>query len=73
MKNKKNSKIYTEKDYIESPKHDHSLKKLLQENPDGVSDKVIAKVLKISLTEMEEYYRSAIIKLRNALGEKDEV
>lgn len=73
MKKTRNSKIDEDIDYIDSPKHDFSLKKMLLSNPNGVSDKVIAKVLKLKTEDIERLYAHAIIKLRKALGEDDKI
>lgn len=60
-------KISKEEDFVYSNKHDHSLKKLIMANPQGISDDKIAKALIISTEEVEKLYQSAIIKLRSIM------
>lgn len=73
MKKTRNSKIDEDPDYIDSPKYDFSLKKFLSSNPNGVSDKIIAKVLKLKTDDIDKLYACAIIKLRKALEEDDKI
>lgn len=64
----KKHKIYNVKDYIDYPKAQNSISKLLEKYPDGVSDEIIAKALNISEKEVEEIYQSAIEKIKAKLG-----
>ena len=64
----KKHKIYNVKDYIDCPKAQNSISKLLEKYPDGVSDEIIAKALNISEEEVEEIYQSAIEKIKAKLG-----
>lgn len=60
-------KISEEEDFIYCPRLGNSLIKLIEKNPDGVTDERIQKVLLVSEAELEEHYNSAIKKLRKAL------
>jgi hypothetical protein len=68
----KDPRITQDPDYVNSAKHNNSLKVLLDQNPDGVKDAVICRVLCISPEELQIIYRSAIMKLRNTLGENND-
>jgi hypothetical protein len=61
-------RIERDLDYINSPKYDNSLTKLLSCHPNGVSDHVICKVLCITQRELDNIYESAIMKLREGMG-----
>jgi hypothetical protein len=61
-------RIKEDRDYIKSPKYQNSLTKLLEDNPDGVSDQVICSVLGISPWDLNKIYERAILKLRNHLA-----
>ena len=71
MKKNRNLKIDTDPDFIVSPKHGNSLKRLLSNNPNGISDGTICKVLKLSQEEVDKAYASAILKLRKVMGNDD--
>lgn len=64
----KDPRIETDPDFICSPKHGNSLKRFLEDNPDGASDGVIGRLLKMTEKEVQETYIRAIIKLRKAMG-----
>jgi hypothetical protein len=59
-------------DFILSPKNNNSLKVLLKRNPNGVSDRVIARVLNISEEEVEKTYQMVVQKLRKVMVEENE-
>jgi hypothetical protein len=61
-------RIFEDPDYIHSPKHDNSLRVFLTNHPDGAQDSVICKALCISQKELEHLYESAILKLRQGMG-----
>lgn len=69
MKDKKmlKKKIMESEDFIYCPRLGNSLAKLIDRYPDGIEDDRIQKVLLISAKELNEIYKSAIEKLRNAL------
>jgi hypothetical protein len=73
MKKYRDDQLDSNPDYIDSAKHDNSLKKLLALNPDGVPDKTISKVLRLKQDEIDKIYNCAMIKLREALGENEEI
>jgi hypothetical protein len=68
MKTKKDPRIETDRDYIDSKKHNNSLQLLLEEHPTGVSDKIICKVLQISADELDEIYKTALAKFKAHLN-----
>lgn len=69
MKSKiRDPRLDSDPDFIISSKHGNSLKKLINENPDGISDTAICKALDISKDELQKIYDSAMIKLRQAMA-----
>lgn len=54
-------------DYINSPKHSNSLSVFLKDNPNGVKDKMICKLLDLSQSELDEIFKSAMTKLRQKI------
>ena len=60
-------KTEEEEDFINSPRTDNSIKKLINKNPEGVDDSKIADVLCIKVEEVETLYQSAISKIRQKL------
>lgn len=69
-KNDIQTKIAEEEDYIHCLKYNHSLAKLLNKNPDGVSKDLIAKYLLISEKQVDKIYNQAVKILRKKmLGE----
>jgi hypothetical protein len=69
MKNDKDTKarIAAEEDYIYNPKMGNSLKKMVSRYPDGVDDKKIAKVLMMSMNELEKRYNAILKRIRKKL------
>lgn len=67
MIEEKKHKLTQEEDYIDCPKFNNSIKKLIEKNPDGVDDETIARVLGISTEEVEQTYQNAIKKLQKIL------
>ena len=64
-------RITRDKDFINSPRHENSLLKFMDENPDGAKDAVICKALCMSQKELEETYQCAILKLREGMTENE--
>lgn len=64
---KRDPRIDSELDFIDSPKHNNSLKVLIAEYPNGVPDHIIRKVLRLPQNEVDSLYNSAILKLRESL------
>lgn len=60
-------KIWNERDFICSKRFDNDINKLIARYPNGVPDRTIAQVLKISEDQIEELYQSAIIEVRRQL------
>jgi hypothetical protein len=69
MKENLVKKIIKDKDFIVSTKYNNSLQELLKENPDGVSDKVICRVLHISQKRLECLYDRAIASIRKIISD----
>lgn len=67
MKKDRDPRLDVDGDFIVSPRYNNRLSKLLEANPNGVSDNVICKVLKLTQEELDATYQSAIMKLRKAL------
>lgn len=67
MTEEKKLKLLEEEDYIDCPKFNNSIRDLINQNPDGVNDELIAKVLNISVEDVEKIYQSAIKKLKNSI------
>lgn len=70
MKNKKTIKkrIMEEEDFIYCPRLGNSLARLIDKNPNGISDERLEKVLLMSKKEINKWYNSALEKLRKVLG-----
>jgi hypothetical protein len=58
-------------DYINSPKYSNSLSLFLKDNPNGVKDKVICRLLDINQDQLEEIFKSAMNKLRQKIVSTD--
>jgi hypothetical protein len=63
----KKLKLTQEEDYIDCPKFNNSIKQLIEKNPEGVDDETIAKVLNMSVEDVEKTYQNAIKKLKKSL------
>jgi hypothetical protein len=63
-----NEKIDTDEDFIVSNKYGNSLKKAVDDNPDGFDNDKIAKFLNITEEETEAIYKEAIAKLQKLMG-----
>ncbi len=61
------NKISRDSDFINSPKHENSLKLFLEQYPDGAPDAAICKALCITQKELDELYANAILKLREGM------
>ncbi len=67
MIDEKKLKLTQEEDYIDCPKFNNSIRQLIDKNPDGIDDETIAKVLNMSVDEVEKAYQNAINKLKKSL------
>lgn len=67
MTEEKKLKLTQEEDYIDCPKFNNSIKQLIEKNPDGISDEMIAKVLNMSIEDVEKTYQNAIKKLKKSI------
>jgi hypothetical protein len=63
----RDTRIDLDPDFIVSPKHGNSLTAFMEDYPEGVSDTVIARVLRMSEKEVQETYERAIMKLRKVM------
>ena len=66
-------KIIKDKDFLVSEKHNNSLSKLLSENPDGVPDKVICRVLQITQKRLECLYDRTIFFIRKSINDNNDL
>lgn len=64
-------KITRDKDFINSPKHENSLRKFLDQYPSGADDDQICKALCMTKKELEETYQCAILKLREGMTKNE--
>ena len=75
MRNDKDLKkrIKEDPDYIYNPKMGNSLSKMVNRYPDGIEDKKIAKVLLMSVDEINKIYNKIILSIRKklSLGEEE--
>ena len=60
----RDERLDIDEDFILSPKHGNSLRKLLKAQPNGVSNDTIGRVMDLSPEEVERIYKSALRKLR---------
>ena len=56
-----------DRDFIISKKYSNSLNLMLKDNPSGVSDRIICRVLQISPEDLEKKYNHAILSMREKL------
>lgn len=68
---KRDVRIDTDPDFVDSPKHNNSLRTLIADHPNGAPDHVIRRVLRLSQEEVEAVYLRAILKLRENLRDDD--
>jgi hypothetical protein len=68
----KDPRLSEDPDYINSAKHNNSLSELLKQNPNGVKDAVICRILCLTPEELQFIYNCAIMKLRTTLGETND-
>ena len=59
-------KIHSDPDYINSQKYRFSVNKVLDDCPDGLTDKEIMKALMLSKKMFKRLYESALKKLRKS-------
>lgn len=68
METEKNNKIKhrieNEIDFVNSPRYENSLKKLMEKNPDGITEDKIAKAMLMEEKEVLDTLISAISKLK---------
>lgn len=64
-----------DEDSINSPKHKNSLTEFLIENPEGVGEDKISRLLNLPKEKVEEILASALAKMKRKMiiGENDEV
>lgn len=60
-------RIESEEDFVFAIKYGYSLKQMMRENPNGLTDQQISRALLIPLEEVEEIFSSAIKKIRQGL------
>jgi hypothetical protein len=60
-------KIEEDPDFVDSPRHDNSISKLLGKKVDGVDEKTIAKLLHMSEEEVHDTIVKVVDKIRKAM------
>ena len=68
----RDARLETDEDFIVSPKYENSIRKILEDYPDGVPPSVICKVMCITPEQLESIYKSALKKLKTCVGGEDE-
>lgn len=70
MKNKDSlrKRIKEEEDFIYCPRLGNSMKQLLQNNPEGIDNERMSKVLLMTEEEIEKEYNLALKKLKEIIG-----
>jgi len=63
-------RIRTEEDFVNSPRHGNSLKRVADDNPDGIEDHQAAKMLCCTEKEVKEMYGSAVEMIRSKIASK---
>lgn len=61
-------KVQTVPDFVNSKRHDYSLKKLEERYPDGAPDNVVASALMIEEEQVEPEFEKVVVKLRETMG-----
>ena len=64
----KKSLIQNDEDFVDCPKLKNSLKRVLEKYPEGIDTDLMAKLLLISESDLEDTYQSAVVKLRQQLS-----
>lgn len=64
-------KLESDRDFILSKRYNDSLRLILKDNPNGIPDRVICRILKISQEELEKIYNRAILSMRSKLIGED--
>ena len=65
----KDSRLYEDADYINSEKYEYSIKKALEDKPEGLSNSAIGKALCISTKELKKEISKILNKIRQVLNE----
>lgn len=60
-------RLDSDDDFVLSSKHGNSLRRLMEDYPDGAPDGVICKTLDLTPEALQETYDRAILKLRQAV------
>jgi len=60
-------KIDEDEDFINYPRFDNSIKKLLLKHEKGVKPEIIAKAMNMTVEEVEETYQQAVEKLKKVM------
>lgn len=58
-------KVLTEESFINYPKYNNNIELFISSHPEGASDRLIARCLKIEESEVEIIYNSAIMKIKS--------
>jgi hypothetical protein len=70
-KDKKKMLVYTDPDFIDSPKYNNSLKVAIKNNPEGLPEHKIARMLMTSNEEVIFIINNALAKIRAILTKGD--
>lgn len=68
----RDQRLDNDEDFIVSQKYENSLKKILEDYPDGVPPSVICKVMCITPEQLDTIMKSAMSKLRSRLVEEED-
>lgn len=60
-------RLQQDEDFVHSTKNKNSIEEIQKKNPDGLSDKEIAKCLAIPLKHVKLLYQSALKKIRKTM------
>jgi hypothetical protein len=60
--------LESDPEWIASKRFGHSLTKLMERYPEGCPDRIIAAALMIDESEIEERYKTIVLKLRGHMG-----
>ncbi len=63
--------INNDPDYVYFPEYKNSLKNVISDYPNGVSEGIIAKILKIKTSELQDIFNKVLIKLKQQLNREE--
>lgn len=64
-------RLEVDRDFILSKRYNNSLHLIIKDNPNGIPDRIICRVLQIQQEDLEKIYNRAILSMRDKLIGED--